>query len=87
MKKRIAAALLLAVLVLLGAGLMRDTGQRLGCRIWADDSLIYEGTGKALEDIFVTLDLDTARIQDLRIEYPGPDGQVFPSVYLNLAGG
>lgn len=53
---------------------------------WADDTLIYEGPGKALEDIFVTLDLDTARIQELRIEYIGPEGQAFPSVHLNLAG-
>lgn len=60
--------------------------KRLGCRVWADDVLIYEGTGQNSEDSIISLDPSGNR--QLRVEYSAEwKGEIweFPDVNLNFA--
>ena len=85
MKRKWTALILAAALLVLALWGLSLPEQRLGCRIWAGDVLIYEGTGQALEDILLSLDPADAR--QLRVEYCAEwNGQVweFPDVYLNF---
>lgn len=82
-KKKIVLLLLLAALVLAGVRFCSDR-QSLGCRIWADGELIYEGAGRRLEDVAVYLELEKHPVQKLRIEYIGPNGEAFPEIRIHL---
>ena len=81
-KKKIVLLILLAVLVI--AAFFCFDREQLGCRIWADGELIYEGAGQRLEDVAVYLDLEKASVRSLRIEYIGPDGQKLPGIEIHL---
>lgn len=84
MKKALAILILLTVLVTGGILIFREESRSVGCRIYADNALIYESTGTQPEDIFLSLDRDLAQIERLRIEYVDESGTLFPSVILDL---